>query len=421
MKHFPLITFLLINLITLPHLTAMDQEEGIPLQPIYHDPHQTNKKTNTPPKKAPPLIGFIDQEIKKQIIPSTDFWQKQLPLTNIQQCDLLKIVGKHKNITPEEIKKLMDKNNLFKETIVYFCELAKKNINNVSCATLARVQNPAAWQPTSQLNQLSYTIKKYVMESATKDLVHSYDAVFEGHKTEVTCVDIHVPNDRAVSAGDDGIILWKFMNGKQLHCFPTQQTSPYRVRFDDTCSRLAVAEKEKHTQKELVRIWDIKSKTVLYTIPLQSCIRAMSFSAENNNELALFDLKYFLLLYELTKDATAVVQKQINMYMFDDGIHFACINPKNYSAPRVWNKKAWAWFTTNESHELYLYQCLLNNTPAESLSTMNSTSIYTNFDKRQRKIADALFTQRQEQQSTAPKTAGDKSQPQDDWLPSLWT
>lgn len=386
---YNILFFVLCVIISPPHIfLAMDppHEGVIPLDDIAQEEIAHTEDLQQCIDITHKAINKEYSRYKKAVLkPSSQ------PLSEKKMFGILKIVDHHQknDINNIFIQKLMKKNIFFMKTINYFCALASKNVENVTCNTLEIVKNHHHDQPIQQLNKLTLPIKKYVMHVAYNAIQRLYNIVFEGHEDTVEGVDINKPADLAASTSKDGTFrLWKLSTGDHLHIFKEKASYGY-VQFNPDGSQLATATVYHHNPEKIrIKIWDTHSKELLYTIYQKNHITMVKFVPDGNSTILCIGERYGLSLYKLQKNIPPLYLGNINQGIKTRMNLLECVKKDNDNC----------WYITKNSRRLGLCELALNNTQREeTFSKIMQTSVYKQLSEYEQtmiktKIAQKLIT-----------------------------
>ncbi len=221
---------------------------------------------------------FTRLQLKKTdmlaIINLTDYWYKTT-------ADFL---------NPSFIDALREKNTFFDEAINYFIKLARKNRDNVTCATINAIDNPASHQPVQLLNTIPREIKEYVMQQAYNEITLTYNMIL-AHPHKVRLLAVHPATDRAVTHSTDSQLrIWDLKTGSAI---TFQENNPIiLIQFNQDGSLMATAThyttRNNHT-KSRIKIRKPLSEKPLHTITQDAHVYHINFmQGSSNNILAAF-------------------------------------------------------------------------------------------------------------------------------------
>ncbi len=362
-------------------LPAMNWDE-IPLTPFY----QTKKEITTN-LSLEDLVATIDTAIKKKhgtnnIISDTfaPFFLSETTLFDIidtiNQC--------YPTLAPNDelINTLYDKNNYFKKAIDYFCDIASKNLQNVTCSTLSLIEQPELPQPTRQLNQFLLPIKTYILNKALNQIEHSYEIKCAGHTDMIRCFDISPTAHLAATGGSDKTTrIWDLKTGIQTRIL--QNLKSDIVHFNPDGSRLATIEDHYSRHKKfIVKEWNPHSGDQHWSIESQEGIQNIAYAQNTpNNILAIFSHNIFCHHYnnnnfEKKYTQTLILLNENNPCPIGT-IPLTNGNPEHYDLN--WSKSAGNYYaepptrqirdnttlyiTKKNCRELYLCEQAIQNTP----------------------------------------------------------
>jgi WD40 repeat protein len=272
-------------------------------------------------------------------------------------------------------------------TIHYFCELATKNLEGVTCDTLTIIQDPLQDQPIATLNKLPHPIKRYVMRKAYEQVRFVYNIVFKGHTDTIESVDTNTRANLAASASKDKTFcLWKLSNGELLHIFDTIPAHHGYVKFNADGSQLATATVYKENpNKTKIFIWDTKSKQLLYQMKQKSPITNLNFFPDDGNILLAIGKNNHLLLYKLKKNSPAIHVGSITQG----------IKTKTERIQYAREGDNYCWMVSKNARPLGVCEYALHNTKSEkSLMTITQIPLYKKLTEHEQDILQAKLAQR---------------------------
>ncbi len=249
----------------------------------------------------------IDNKHKEKMFQSA----RKTPSTR-KRISILQIVESFQknDIDAHFIRELCKENIRFMKTMNYFYELAKKNIEMVTCDTIETVRDYEKLQLMSELNVLWPSLKKFLIEAAYKNIPYRYEITFKGHTDTIQSTAINEHTGLAASASKDTTFrLWSLSNGKLLHIFPKKAYNG-TVTFNDTGCRLATTSAcEINPLDTHITVWDISSMPPqpLHEVIYREKIARLHFFPDKSETLLAIEKKgaNTLSLFKIAENSNA--------------------------------------------------------------------------------------------------------------------
>ena len=299
--------------------------------------------------------------------------------------DLLKHVNSYyeNEIYEHDIDKLKKKNSYFAVTMDYFCDIAQQNYDAVTLSTLSTITDHTQPQPIKQLNNLSDTLKKHVLNMAYHKTRRVHSIEFIGHTARVRRVDINPQKNLACSASKDGTFrLWNLQTGKELSILSTDAVSGY-VKFNDQGTLLATATLSQEEPFEItIQIWCTQTQKILWNIKHHNRFAALAFfQGKKSTTLAIFGQNNSA-LYRLKKNKEP-------MFIGTSTQSIPIAVDKGYKIKK--RKEDNAWIAQKSAPCLYLCERAIENTAVPMVFNMQKIQMYQDLLESEKHIVDTLF------------------------------
>ncbi len=290
MKHALILLSLITSFVT--HIiVAMEHEPFVELQqPI-------NNYTIA-------IVDLIDKEINKKYHSHTaypDYINNFLNKFQLTQENMLDIVNSantaceddNTQLSKKLITALRKKNILFNETITYFMNFARQNLDDVSYKTVQIIDDPQKKQPADQLNKIALPIKTYIMQTTRKEQCLEYDIPLI-HERTVCSFAIHSKTDTAASYSYDEVLhIWNLKTGKEKIKLKKYPPIAF-IQFNQDGSRIATISNytgQDQAETSYIRILNSQTAEQLYKIKQNNYVYHFNFMQDAHNMLAIFTLK----------------------------------------------------------------------------------------------------------------------------------
>ena len=355
--------------------------------------HSTRKK-NTPLSLDDQLLHF-DQRMRinypdRYQIPWWDN-KKKLPfaLAYIQKIshDLPDAIANQ-----EVIKKYADnKELLFAESIGILVDVTgNSHYKNVTGDTLKTIQDTYIKKSCSELNELPYVIKKYVMARAYDTINKKYTIQFP---KETAVIDIHPDVNLAATADRNNFFIWD-LTTLQSHVLAKRALNG-GVKFSSNGAQLVtVTRTQEMLQQTTIDIWNSQTRKHMHSIDHHELIQQVTLENKDggNAQLFILDTTGTACVYRIdhTKSClTTSIETGITRIMgIDSNLHYGgCY--EYYHQTKCLTKK---------NIPFYLCKRAIKNTQNQpSLEKIKRTSLYLSLTPYEQTLIEKKLKERSEE------------------------
>jgi hypothetical protein len=326
--------------------------------------------------------------------------------------------------TNELLIKLSEKNAHFLVSLMNFIALAREEAEKVTPLSLTTIENPQLQQATIALNQLNFSIKKYIMNCALEQINHSYNLTFPVQPAKTMGFTISAKTNTAViGCNDNRIYIWDL---KKNNCtktlINTESKVLQKINIPDHSCIVAILGEE----SPIIKIWRFSYSEEPYIIQAKHYIQKLhcgitdknsvivrTYSEkEKNNQIKAYQRIYLLKKNELEIAKIKLKNRETRKVtlIYQEG---------NYQASN-YIKKTELTITKNNCHALYLCEQAIKNSTKEGvvlLPKITQSQSYQSLTDYEKEMVDKKIQEKTQELLASQQTS--TSTKNESWLNTL--